>query len=237
MSAVLEHVNTTVSTTAAGKTTDIARNHENIDRHVVRVAQQVAHLIQPIMSTWSSFPGWADVSRADDLLLHLTDKTAEWDEDRVKPSAADLMTEVQAHLDRAMDVSNTLDGLDGHDARRLLIREALNRAKAACQWCIEAHARVDAEAAQPAAPAAPAAAVEPQSCQAVTVCEGIALQASILLKLVDSASANPDTNDLHDALDAIRIIVASIGSLADGFNDESMRGNQYGWHLGEDIQP
>ncbi|MEG1456044.1 MAG: hypothetical protein RSC66_10815, partial [Comamonas sp.] len=109
----------------------------------------------------------------------------------------------------------------------------------------DSHVRVECEAveelASGAAPAAhtPAAVAPPAADQLITqhtkVFGGIALQASILLRLVDGACASADAGELADAMDAIRIIVGSIGCLADGFNGEDQRGNQYGWHLSENI--
>lgn len=248
MSAVLDKVEGSLTLAVEGSTTNtasVAGPHQDIDRHVSRVARQIAHLIEPIMTTWpqsNSFPGWCHLVAADDLLLHLTNEAAEWDEERPKPSACDLMLEVQDHLTQAIDAINTSDALDGHDARRILTTEALTRAKAASCWCIDAHARVESETAEqvasgapPAAPAEPPDAADQLLAQHATVFGGIALQASILLRLVDGACASTDVGELMGAMDAIRIIVASIGSLADGFNGEDQRGNQYGWHLSENI--
>lgn len=245
MSAVLETVASRASRTEYANTINVARNHQNIDHHVRLVASQIAHLIEPIMTTWSqsnSFPGWAHLVAADDLLLHLTDKSAEWDQERIKPSASELMAEVQGLLEQSIEEINTQDAGDGHDARRLLTTEALTRARAASFWCFDAHARVEYEAADelasgpaPAEPAAAPDAADQLIEQHAKVFGGIALQASILLRLVDGACTNTDAGELMSAMDAIRIIVASIGSLADGFNNEDQRGNQYGWHLSENI--
>lgn len=242
MSAVLDKVEGSLALALEGSTTStasVAGRHEDIDRHVARVAEQVAQLIQPIMAAWpmpGSFPGQDQLVEADDLLLHLVDSTYEWEQDRPKPSTGELMAEVQGWLEKAIEAIDTRDALDGHDARRLLVREALTRATAARHWCYDSHARVEVEAAQGGTRTAePVNAKDRLLMQHAKVFDGISLQASILLRLVDGVGASADSSAAMEAMDAIRIIVASIGSLADGFNGEDQRGNQYGWHLGENI--
>ncbi|WP_159917841.1 hypothetical protein [Pantoea sp. 18069] len=248
MSDVLEKNGTATSASIQVDATHVAKQHEDIDRHVAVIAKQVDLLIEPIMTAWpmpGSFPGQDQLVEADDLLSHLVDPATEWDQDRPKPSAGELIAEVQGWLEQAIEAIDTRDALEGHDARRLLTREALTRTKAASFRCIDSHARVEREAAKefvrgaaPSAPAAPAEtpdAADQLIAQHAKVFGGIALQASILLRLVDGACASTDSGELMGAMDAIRIIVASIGSLADGFNGEDQRGNQYGWHLSENI--
>lgn len=244
MIALLEKTGNAASASASiqADVPNVAKQHEDIDRHVAVIAKQVDLLIEPIMAAWpmpGSFPGQDQLVEADDLLLHLLDPTTEWDQDRPKPSVCELIGEVQGWLEQAIEAIDTRDALEGHDARRLLTREALTRTKAASCWCIDSHARVDAEtflSARTHAPAAePVSATDKLLRQHSKAFEGIALQASILLRLVDDAGASADASAAMDSMDAIRIIVASIGSLADGFNSENQRGNQYGWHLSENI--
>lgn len=62
------------------------------------------------------------------------------------------------------------------------------------------------------------------------VLDAIALQASILLNLLDMSSRSDDLMDVHYLADAARVIGATIGSLADGVTGEDSRGDQYDWH-------
>lgn len=62
------------------------------------------------------------------------------------------------------------------------------------------------------------------------VLSAIALHASILLDVVDSAGRTANINEIRGVLDAARLLTATIGSLADGMTGENKRGDQYGWH-------
>lgn len=62
------------------------------------------------------------------------------------------------------------------------------------------------------------------------VLSAIALHASILLDVVDSAGRTANINEIRGVLDAARLLTATIGSLADAMTGENKRGDQYGWH-------
>lgn len=83
---------------------------------------------------------------------------------------------------------------------------------------------------QPARAPEPAARPETAAAKEHCVLGAIALQASILLDVVDGAGRSCDLKEIHGALDAARTLTATIGSLADGMTGEMKRGNQYDWH-------
>lgn len=70
--------------------------------------------------------------------------------------------------------------------------------------------------------------------QQAAVLQGVASQCSTLLYLLNDACQSTEVSTLLNAMDTVRIVIASIGSLADGFAPIQMRGNQYGWHLDEE---
>ena len=138
---------------------------------------------------------------------------------------------------RAPDAGAETDGNDPVAAARCLVREALPLAIALPvafrTWRLagDSSALIALQdGRQPARAPEPAAMPETAKAKEHCVLDAIALQASILLDVVDSAGRTCDLAEIHEALDAARVLTATIGSLADGMTGETKRGNQYDWH-------
>lgn len=204
---------------------------------VRRVARRVYHLILPLTET--SFPGQEAIDEADALLIDLDSTDGAWNGEGARPPMEEFLARIAERLTQASLALGAAD-TDGHDpvaAARCLVREALPLAIALPVAFRTWHLAGDSSALialqdgrQPARAPEPAAMPETAKAKEHCVLDAIALQASILLDVVDGAGRTCDLKEIHGALDAARTLTATIGSLADGITGETKRGNQYDWH-------
>lgn len=204
---------------------------------VRRVARRVYHLIQPLTET--SFPGQEAIDEADALLMDLDRTDGAWMGEGARPPMEKFLARIAERLTQAsltLGAAET-DGNDPVAAARCLVREALPLAIALPvafrTWRLagDSSALIALQdGRQPARAPEPAAMPETAKAKEHCVLDAIALQASILLDVVDSAWRTCDLAEIHEALDAARVLTATIGSLADGMTGETKRGNQYDWH-------
>lgn len=204
---------------------------------VRRVARRVYHLIRPLTET--SFPGQEAIDEADALLMDLDRTDGAWMGEGARPPMEEFLARIAERLTQAsltLGAAET-DGNDPVAAARCLVREALPLAIALPvafrTWRLagDSSALIALQdGRQPARAPEPAAMPETAKAKEHCVLDAIALQASILLDVVDSAGRTCDLAEIHEALDAARVLTATIGSLADGMTGETKRGNQYDWH-------
>lgn len=204
---------------------------------VRRVARRVYHPIRPLTET--SFPGQEAIDEADALLMDLDRTDGAWMGEGARPPMEEFLARIAERLTQAsltLGAAET-DGNDPVAAARCLVREALPLAIALPvafrTWRLagDSSALIALQdGRQPARAPEPAAMPETAKAKEHCVLDAIALQASILLDVVDSAGRTCDLAEIHEALDAARVLTATIGSLADGMTGETKRGNQYDWH-------
>lgn len=204
---------------------------------VRRVARRIYNLIQPLTET--SFPGQEAIDEADALLIDFDSTDGAWNGEGVRPPMEEFLARIAERLTQAslaLGAAET-DGNDPVAAARCLVREALPLAIAlpvafrTCRLAGDSSALLALqEGRQPARAPEPAARPEAAKAKEHSVLDAIALQASILLDVVDGAGRTCDLKEIHGALDAARTLTATIGSLADGMTGETKRGNQYDWH-------
>lgn len=216
----------------------ILQEHEALARDVAR---RVHNLILPLADLLPRIPGHEAIDTADALLMDVNRTDGTWLGDGPRPATGELLAMVSDSLDaatKALSAAET-DGSDPINAARCLLREALplavdlSSAYRSCRLAGDSSAlRALQERKQ--AVYAPARDPGPASAQEETkehqVLSAIALHASILLDVVDSAGRTANINEIRGVLDAARLLTATIGSLADGMTGENKRGNQYGWH-------
>lgn len=214
---------------------------QDLERLVRPVARRVHNLILPLAEMHGpDLPGGTAIDTADALLIDVARTDGTWMGDGPRPSMQDFLDQAAQNLasaalalDSAATDSNRLTA-----AGRSLLKEAwplatsLATAFRNCQLTGDSSELVALqETPQPSEVSAPA---PRPSATAETkehhVLDAIALQASILLDVVDSAGRTCDLKEIHGALDAARTLTATIGSLADGMTGETKRGNQYDWH-------
>lgn len=217
---------------------DILQEHEALARDVAR---RVHNLILPLADLLPRIPGHEAIDTADALLMDVNRADGTWLGDGPRPAMGELLAMVSDSLDaatKALSAAET-DGSDPINAARCLLREALPLAvdlSSAFRSCRLAGDSSALRALQERKQAvyAPARDPGPASAQEETkehhVLSAIALQASILLNVVDSAGRTANINEIRGVLDAARLLTATIGSLADGMTGENKRGDQYGWH-------
>ncbi|MDH0776371.1 hypothetical protein N5C96_23455 [Delftia tsuruhatensis] len=202
-----------------------------------RVARRVFHLIQPLTET--NFPGQEAIDEADALLMDLDRTDGSWMGDGARPPMEEFLARIAERLTEAslaLGAAET-DGNDPVAAARCLVREALPLAIALPVAFQTGRLTGDLSALialqdgrQPARAPEPPAKPEAADGKEHHVLSAIALQASILLNLLDSAGCSSDLGEVHDLTEAARVVGACIGSLADGMTGEIARGNQYDWH-------
>lgn len=217
---------------------DILQEHEALARDVAR---RVHNLILPLADLLPRIPGHEAIDTADALLMDVNRTDGTWMGDGPRPTTGELLAMVSDSLDaatKALSAAET-DGSDPINAARCLLREALPLAvdlSSAFRSCRLAGDSSALRALQERKQAvyAPARDPGPASDQEETkehqVLSAIALHASILLDVVDSAGRTANINEIRGVLDAARLLTATIGSLADGMTGENKRGDQYGWH-------
>lgn len=217
---------------------DILQEHEALARHVAR---RVHNLILPLADLLPRIPGHEAIDTADALLMDVNRTDGTWMGDGPRPAMGELLAMVADSLDtatKALSAAET-DGSDPINAALYLLREALplavdlSSAFRSCRLAGDSSAlRTLRERKQ--AVYAPARDPGPASAQEETkehhVLSAIALHASILLDVVDSAGRTANINEIRGVLDTTRLLTATIGSLADGMTGENKRGDQYGWH-------
>ncbi len=222
---------------------EVARPDTKLDpeRLVRPVARRVRNLILPLAEMHGpDLPGGTAIDAADALLIDVARTDGTWMGDGPRPSMQDFLDQAAEHLasaalalDSAATDSNRLTA-----AGRSLVKEAwplatsLATAFRNCQLTGDSSELLALqETPQPAEVSAPAprpsATAESKEHH---VLDAIALQASILLDVVDSAGRTANINEIRGFLDTARLLTATIGSLADGMTGETKRGNQYDWH-------
>lgn len=204
---------------------------------VRRVARRVYHLILPLTET--SFPGQEAIDAADALLIDLDSTDGAWNGEGPRPPMEEFLARIAERLTQAsltLGAAET-DGNDPVAAARCLVREALPLAIALPvafrTWRLtgDSSALIALQDGQQPA-RAPEVAAKPEAAEGKEhhVLSAIALQASILLNLLDGAGCSSDLGEVHDLAEAARVVGACIGSLADGMTGEIARGTQYDWH-------
>lgn len=204
---------------------------------VRRVARRVYNLIQPLTET--SFPGQEAIDEADALLMDLDRTDGAWMGEGARPPVEEFLARIAERLTQAslaLGAAET-DGNDPVAAARCLVREALPLAIALPiafrTWRLagDSSALIALQdGRQPARAPEPAAKPEAVEGKEHHVLSAIALQASVLLNLLDSAGRSADLSEVHDLAESARVVGACIGSLADGMTGEIARGTQYDWH-------
>lgn len=213
---------------------DSLQEHEALVR---LVARRIFNLIQPITET--NFPGQEAIDEADALLMDLDRTDGKWMGDGARPPTEEFLARIAERLTQAsltLGAAET-DGNDPVAAARCLVREALPLAIAlpvafrTCRLVGDSSALFALQdGRQPARAHEPAAKPEAVEGKEHHVLSAIALQASILLNLLDSAGCSSDLGEVHELAEAARVVGACIGSLADGMTGEIARGTQYDWH-------
>ncbi|WP_416820272.1 hypothetical protein [Delftia tsuruhatensis] len=206
---------------------------------VRRVARRIHNLILPIADLSPRIPGHEAIDAADVMLIDVDKTDGTWLGDGPRPPMGEMLAQVADNLGIAAMVLSAAetDGCDPIVAARCLLREALplasdlSNAFRSCSVSGDSSALLALqEGRQPARAPEPAAMPETAMAKEHCVLDAIALQASILLDVVDGAGRTCDLKEIHGALDAARTLTATIGSLADGMTGETKRGNQYDWH-------
>lgn len=213
---------------------DILQEHEALAR---AVARRIYNLLLPL--TELSFPGQESIDEADALLIDVDKTDGTWMGDGARPPMGEFLARVAENLTQAaltLGAAET-DGNDHIAAARCQLREALPLAIALsnafriCQLTGESSALVALqEGRQPVK--TPVQVLKPASVKGKEhhVLSAIALKASVLLNLLDSAGRSTDLHEMHELSEAARVVGACIGSLADGLTGEIVRGDQYDWH-------
>lgn len=214
---------------------DTLQENERLAR---AVARHIHSLIIPLVEMkFPEFAGQQDVDEADALLIDADKTDGTWMGDGARPPLQEFFARVAEHLTTATLAVGTAEVDDSSPitAARCLLREALPLAIAlsnafrACQLTRDSSGLIALQdGRQPVkAPPPKQAATESKEHHVLTA---IALNASILLGLLDSAGRSTDLPEVHELSEAARVVGACIGSLADGMTGEIARGNQYDWH-------
>lgn len=206
---------------------------------VRRVARRVHNLILPIADLSPRIPGHEAIDTADAMLIDVDKTDGTWLGDGPRPPMGELLAQVADNLGIAAMVLGAAetDGCDPIVAARCLLREALplasdlSTAYRSCRVSGDSSALLALqEGRQPARSPEPIAKSEAAEGKEHHVLGAIALKASILVDLLDSAGRSTDLNDVHELCEAARVVGACVGSLADGMTGEIARGDQYDWH-------
>ena len=198
------------------------------------VALRIYNLLLPLTEMkFPEFAGQKSIDEADALLIDIAKTDGTWMGDGPRPSMQEFLSGVADNLASAsleLEAGNPIA-----TAPRCLLREALplavdlSNAFRTCQLTGDSSVLVALQDGRQ-----PAAAPEPEPVavegKEQRVLEAVALNASILLNLLDSACRSTDPHEVHELAEAARVIGACIGSLADGMAGENSRGDQYGWH-------
>lgn len=216
---------------------DALQEHERLAR---AVARRVHGLIVPL-TEWKfpEFVGQQDLDEADALLMDADKTDGTWMGDGARPPMEEFLARVAERLTEAnlaVGAAET-EGRSPITAARCLLREALplaialSNAFCICRLTGDASALIALqEGRQPALTHAPEHKPAPAESKEHHVLTAIALKASILLDLLDSAGRSTDLYEVHELSEAARVVGACIGSLADGMTGEIARGDQYDWH-------